>query len=169
VGAESFREYVGARLAGLSRVAYLLTGDCHLAEDLVQNTLIRVADRWERLTATGDPDAYVRRVLYTQHVSAWRRRRPVTEPYAQPPDSVESDIAGQVAVSVTVRQALARLGPRQRAVLVLRYFEDLSEARVAEVLGCSIGTVKSQTRDGLARLRVLAPELAELATREVPR
>ena len=158
---ESFREYVGARLAALSRVAYLLTGDRHHAEDLVQTTLIRVAERWERIAAVGDPDAYVRRVMYTQHVSLWRRRRPA-EPYATPPERATPDPAGQVAVSLTVRQALARLGRRQRAVLVLRYFEDLTEVRTAEVLGCSVGTVKSQARDALARLRVIAPELAEL-------
>ncbi len=171
VGAqESFREYVHARFAGLVRAAYLLTGDRQLAEDLVQTTLIRVASRWERLIAAGDPDGYVRRVLYTQHVSAWRRRR-VPSGYSLPPrDATQPDFAHQVAVSEAVRAALARLGPRQRAVLVLRYFEDLSETRVAEILGCSVGTVKSQARDGLARLRVLAPELAEVdGVREVRR
>jgi RNA polymerase sigma-70 factor (sigma-E family) len=167
---ESFREYVNARFAALVRAAYLLTGDRHLAEDLVQTTLIRVASRWERLTAVGDPDAYVRRVLYTQHVSAWRRRRAPASSYLPSRDATHPDFANQVAVSQAVRHALARLGPRQRAVLVLRYFEDLSETRVAEVLGCSVGTVKSQARDGLARLRELAPELAELdGVREVHR
>ncbi|MEV4518448.1 SigE family RNA polymerase sigma factor [Dactylosporangium sp. NPDC049525] len=157
---ESFRQYVGDRLAALSRVAYLLTGDVHQAEDLVQATLIRVADRWDRIVRGGDPDPYVRRVLYTQHVSAWRRRKVHDEPYAEPPDQVTPDPSGQVVVSLAVRQALARLSPRQRAVLVLRYFEDHTEARTAEILNLSVGTVKSHAREALERLRTVAPELA---------
>jgi RNA polymerase sigma-70 factor (sigma-E family) len=163
IGAEeAFREYVSARFATLVRAAYLLTGDRHAAEDLVQAALIKVAGRWERLIARGNPDAYVRRVIYTQHVSAWRRRRAPAVSDRPVPDRAAPDFANALAISHAVRDAQARLGPRQRAVLVLRYFEDLSEAQVAEVLGCSVGTVKSQARDGLARLRQLAPELAAL-------
>jgi RNA polymerase sigma-70 factor (sigma-E family) len=157
---ESFRRYVGERLASLSRIAYLLTGDAHQAEDLVQATLVRVADRWERIVRGGDPDPYVRRVLYTQHVTAWRRRRPVDEPRADPPDRAVPDPSEQVVLSLAVRQAMARLTPRQRAVLVLRYFEDLTEARTAEMLGLSVGTVKSHAREALDRLRRHAPELS---------
>ncbi|MEV0716110.1 SigE family RNA polymerase sigma factor [Asanoa sp. NPDC050611] len=164
---DSFRDYVAARLAGLSRAAYLLTGDRHLAEDLVQQALIQVASRWEKISAAGDPDPYVRRVLYHQHVSWWRRRRLVDRPHAEPPDTAVTDRVSDKAVSdkdteLTVRQALRRLTPRQRAVLVLRYFEDLTEVQTAEVLGCSVGTVKSNTRDALARLRATAPELEDL-------
>src|SRR6185369_16068447 len=129
--------------------AYLLTGDHHLAEDLVQQALLRVADRWPALAARGDPDAYVRRVMYHQHISWWRRREPPTVRHEVPPGATPDPGDGVVAAAV-VRQALARLGPRQRAVLILRYFEDLTETSTAEILGISVGTVKSQARDGLA-------------------
>ncbi|HEX5598135.1 MAG TPA: SigE family RNA polymerase sigma factor [Micromonosporaceae bacterium] len=159
---ESFQAYVSGRIAALSRVAYLLTGDRHSAEDLVQLTLIKVARHWERLIAHGGPDAYVRRTMYTQHVSMWRRRRRDVELHARPPDWAVPDATAGIARALVVREAMRRLAPGQRAVLVLRYFEDLTEVEAAEVLGCSVSTVKSQTRDALARLRVMAPELADL-------
>jgi RNA polymerase sigma-70 factor (sigma-E family) len=162
---ESFYEYVAARTARLSRVAYVLTGDFHLAEDLVQQTLLRVAERWQRISAAGDPDAYVRRVLYNQYVSWWRRARLRVDLRAEPPEMSVSDASGDVIASLMVRQALNRLTVRQRAVLVLRYFEDLTEAEAADVLNCAVGTVKSQSRVALARLRLVAPELAELRDR----
>ena len=165
----SFEEYVRARTAALTRIAYLLTGDHHRAEDLVQQTLLRVVGRWRRVVAGGDPDPYVRRVLYTQYVSSWRRRSRTAEVFDAPPPGAVPDPSGDVVLALTVRAALARLAPRQRAVLVLRYFEDLSEAQAAEVLGCRVGTVKSQARDALARLRRLAPELADRVDVEVPR
>jgi RNA polymerase sigma-70 factor (sigma-E family) len=158
----SFEQYVQARTVALSRIAYLLTGDHHLAEDLVQQTLLKVAGRWRRVVASGDPDPYVRKALYHEHVSWWRRARRKAEVMAPAVERSMPDAADRVAVAVAVQRALARLGPRQRAALLLRYFEDLSEAQTAEVLGCRVGTVKSQVRDGLARLRVLAPELADL-------
>jgi len=158
---ESFEAYVRARTAVLTRVAYLLTGDHHRAEDLLQQALVRVAARWRKVVAGGDPDGYVRRVLYTQHVSWWRRIR-LTEVDGQPPEGSVADHSDRVTVELTVRAALDRLAPRQRAVLVLRYFEDLTEVQTAEVLGCRVGTVKSQARDGLARLRAEAPDLATL-------
>jgi len=158
----SFEAYVRARSAALSRIAYLLTGDHHQAEDLVQQTFLRVAVRWPRLAAGGDPDPYVRKVLYHEHISRWRRARRVAPLAADDIGVSVPDAADQVAVTVAVRQALTKLGARQRAALILRYFEDLTEAQTAQVLGCRIGTVKSQVRDGLARLRVLAPELATL-------
>ncbi|TDC39411.1 SigE family RNA polymerase sigma factor [Micromonospora sp. 15K316] len=160
---QSFEAYVRARGPGLSRQAYLLTGNHHLAEDLVQQTLLRVAGRWRRVVAGGDPDPYVRRVLYHQHVSWWRRRaRQVPEAPLEGTDRPVPDEADSIAVTLAVQAALARLAPRQRAAIVLRYFADLSEAQIAATLGCRAGTVKSQLRDGLARLKVLAPELAEL-------
>jgi len=158
---QSFEEFVRARTGALARVAYLLTGDHHLAEDLVQQALLRVAGRWPALVARGDPDAYVRRVMYHQHVSWWRRREPPASRH-EVPHQATPDPGDAVVAAVAVRQALVRLGPRQRAVLILRYFEDLTETRTAEILGISVGTVKSQARDGLARLRELAPELSAL-------
>lgn len=163
----AFDTYVAARLAAWSRVAYLLTGDRHLAEDLVQVTFERVARHWERVSANGDPDPYVRKILHSQHVSLWRRRWRAVELRAEVPDGRPApDHAAGSDRAVMVRDALARLAPRQRAVLVLRYFEDLTEVAAADVLGCSVSTVKSQTRDALARLRVLAPELVELVGAE---
>jgi RNA polymerase sigma-70 factor (sigma-E family) len=153
---------VRGRAAALTRVAFLLTGDQHLAEDLVQQALLQVAGVWRRVAADGDPDPYVRRVLYHLHVSWWRRRsRRVVEVAVPPPDPIALDPTDRVVAALAVRQALARLAPRQRAVLVLRYYEDLTESQTAEALGVRVGTVKSQVRDALARLRELAPELAE--------
>jgi RNA polymerase sigma-70 factor (sigma-E family) len=174
VDAESdFRAYVAARITALSRVAYLLTGDWHAAEDLVQLALINVARHWERVSATGDPDAYVRRVLYNQHVSVWRQRRRTARVSSSPdepglPGGAARDGSDDVATAVVVQAALAKLTRKQRAVLVLRFFEDRTEAETAEALRCSVSTVKSQTRDALARIRVLAPELHEIVGRKVP-
>lgn len=159
---ESFRAFASGRTAALSRAAYLLTGDRQLAEDLVQVTLVQVARHWERLVSRGDPDAYVRRTMYSQHVSMWRRRWREVDLHAEPPEIATSDRTDGLVRALVIRDALRRLAPRQRAVLVLRYFEDLTEVETAEVLGCSTSTVKSQTRDGLARLRALAPELVDL-------
>jgi RNA polymerase sigma-70 factor (sigma-E family) len=163
---ESFQAYVRARSAALARVAYLLTGDRHAAEDLVQEALIRVAGRWPRVVAQGDPDPYVRRVLYHQHVSLWRRSRHRPMPVPDLPEAVTPDPAGALTRALTVRAALARLTPKQRAVLVLRYFEDRSEAEAAQLLSCSVGTIKSQTSKALARLRQIAPDLLAPAPTE---
>jgi RNA polymerase sigma-70 factor (sigma-E family) len=158
----SFEAYVRARTPALSRLAYLLTGDHHLAEDLVQQTFLRVAGRWRRVVSAGDPDAYVKKVLYHQHISWWQRSKRVPEAALGETDRPTADVADDIATAVAVRRALARLGPRQRAALILRYFEDYTEAQTAEILGCRVGTVKSQVRDGLNRLRAIAPDLAAL-------
>lgn len=157
---ESFRAYVAARLPALKRTAWLLVGDVHLAEDLVQTALSKAAMRWERIVARGDPEPYVRRILYNEHVSWWRGRR-LTEVL----DATVADRPTQpvdVPTRVTMRRALARLTPKQRAVLVLRYYEDLSESQVAQLLNVTVGTVRSQTRSALDRLKATAPELADL-------
>ena len=155
---ESFEEFVRTRAGLLGSTAYLLTGNSHDAEDLVQTALARAAVRWERLD---EPEAYLRRVLYTQAVSRWRalRRRPA-EWLGAPVEAVAPGV--DVEVRVVLDQALRRLTPRQRAVLVLRFYEDRSESQASALLGCSVGTVKSQTRHALARLRTLSPELADL-------
>ncbi len=160
-----FDAFVRGEVAALTRSAYLLTGDVHHAEDLVQNALVRLAAHW---TDVDDPPAYVRRVLYTQGVSWWRRRsRRVMEALtADVPE--RSDIPVDREIGVVVQQALRRLTGRQRAVLVLRFYEDLSESETAAMLGCRLGTVKSQTRHALARLRQLAPELSELMETDTP-
>ena len=161
---EGFAEFVHARGRALARTAYLLTGDHQQAEDLLQSALAKAAGRWLALRA-GSPEAYVRRILYTEHVSVWRRRRLRELLSAAPPSPTLADPADAATVRVTVERALARLTRRQRTILVLRFFEDLTEAQTAEVLGIGLGTVKSQTRDSLARLRAVAPELADLVGR----
>ena len=153
---QEFTEFVSVRGAALGRLAYLLTGDHHHAEDLLQVALVEAARRWERLE---QPEAYVRRVLYTRNISRWRRARVHEVPLSEhdaPGTQPDPDLR------LTLEQALARLTLRQRTVLVLRYFEDLTEVQTADVLGIAPGTVKSTTREALSRLRALAPELAEL-------
>ena len=153
---EDFESWVHARSGALARTAYLLTGDVHLAEDLVQDTLARVADRWRRIDR--QPDAYARRVMHHLAIDRWRRRS------VRPPEVVTDrhPELGQEGPDVerrlVLREALLRLTPKQRAVVSLRFYEDLTEAQTAAVLGVSVSTVKSQTRDALARLRRLAPE-----------
>ena len=151
---EGFAAYVRARGDHLLRVAVLLTGDWHAAEDLVQASLVKLYRAWPRLDTAADPDAYLRRIMVNTHRSWWRARWRREAPAAVLPESVTGDdLAERQALGALVRQALARLPRRQRAVLVLRYFEDLSEAQTALMLGCSVGTVKSQAARGLARLR----------------
>ncbi len=154
-----FNAFVAARSSALMRTAYLLTQDHQLAEDLVQTALFRAALRWQRIT--GDPEPYVRRILYTESISWWRRRtRRVAEsaPRHDEPAGVDVD----VDLQLSLEGALQRLTPRQRAVLVLRYYEDLTETEAARVLGVGVGTVKSMHRQALSRLRAAAPDLGQL-------
>ncbi len=154
---ERFHEFVAARASALARTAYLLTGDHHLAEDLVQVALMRTAQHWHRIH--GQPEAYARRILVNENISTWRRRRlreVASESYdaaMQPTDT---------ALRLTLEQALKKLTAKQRTVLVLRYYEDLTETQTAHELGIGVGTVKSMTRQALGRLRILSPELSEL-------
>ena len=141
----------------LLRSAYLLTGDLHAAEDLVQEALVKVALRWERLR-DGNPTAYARTIVVRDHVSRWRRRRDV--PIAAPTDLAA--VSSDPDTAMVVRRALARLTPKQRAVVVLRHFDDLGVDEVAAILCVSAGTVKSQNAAALARLREGAPELLDL-------
>ncbi|WP_131105094.1 SigE family RNA polymerase sigma factor [Ornithinimicrobium sufpigmenti] len=160
-----FVEFVRARQHQLIRAARLYCGDHHAAEDLVQDALVKLASRWESVRE-GSPDAYVRRILYRDAVSRWRKwgREVPYAVQAGEPDLLDSETApAEVDAWVDgsqVRQALAELPPRQRAVIVLRYFEDLSEADIADALGCSTGTVKSQASKALQKLRALMPEVA---------
>ncbi|GIJ69261.1 SigE family RNA polymerase sigma factor [Virgisporangium ochraceum] len=146
-----FADFVALRYRDLLRTAYLLTGSHHAAEDLVQACLLKAMPRWDRIA---EPTTYLRRVMVNQRVSWWRRLRREL-PQADPPDSVVPDDAGGAAERTVVLAALAGLPPRMRAVLVLRYWEDLSEAETADLLGCSTGTVKAQASRGLARLRTV--------------
>ena len=156
-GEVELREFVTARGAALSRAAYLLTGDHQAAEDLVQETYVVLVRRWQK-SGTVDPEAYVRRILYSRFVDGRRRRRLSELPWATPPDAPGGDEAGTATDRLTLQGAPARLTPRQRAVLVLRFYDDLTERQAADTLGVSPSTVKSQTRVALQRLRELAPD-----------
>ena len=146
-GYADFEEFVVARRGALLRTAYLLTGDHHDAEDLVQSALIKVVPKWARIM--DGPEGYVRQVLARESVNRWRGRRWREVPTDVLPEAVHHDSADRIALLEDLR----RLSPRQRAVLVLRYFDDLTEADTAAALGISVGTVKSHARDALARLR----------------
>jgi RNA polymerase sigma-70 factor (sigma-E family) len=151
---EDFRGFVAARSGALLSFAYVLTGDRHDAEDVVQTALAATALAWHRVRRRDSPEGYVRRAIVNTHLNAQRRRPWRERPAAELPEPV---VPRQVADGIDDRDAmwrvLATLPPRQRAVLVLRYYEDLSEADIADLLGCSRGTVKSQAAKALDRLR----------------
>jgi len=148
-----FGDYVRTRSAGLVRAAYLLTGDRQLAEDLAQTALAKVSLRWDVVSARGAPDAYVRKVMVRTSIG-WRRRRWHGEhPTAPLPEVAVVDPTAAVDARQRLRAALLALPPRQRAAVVLRFYEDLSETDTAVALGCSVGAVKSQTAKGLVKLR----------------
>ena len=146
---EQFAEFVSQRSPALLRAAWLLTGDWHLAQDLVQVALEKSWPRWGR--EVEHPEAYVRRVMLTTYLS-WRRRRWTGEvPTADVPEQATGP--GVTDLRLSLLTALATLPTRQRAVLVLRYFEDLSEKQAADALGCSVGTVKAHASRALQQLR----------------
>jgi RNA polymerase sigma-70 factor (sigma-E family) len=147
-----FDQFVVAASPRLLRSAFLLTHEWGGAEDLLQTALVKAWFAWARVR--GNPEPYVRKIMYNTYVSWWRRRSFGERPTPAPPDTPRPDNAhAEVDARDEVWRALGRLPRRQRAVLVLRYFEDLSEAQVAELLDISVGTVKSQAARGLARLR----------------
>lgn len=158
-----YEQFVRARTPSLLRSAFLLTGDQQLAEDLVQEALARAYLAWGRIQDTGHADAYVRKIMYNRQVSFWRRPRLAeTLPGAIPEAGGSADHAEDAAVRVALRRALRELSPRQRAVIVLRYFEDRTEVETAEILGLALGTVKTLAHRGLGKLRTAAGELRGL-------
>jgi RNA polymerase sigma-70 factor (sigma-E family) len=151
---EDFQQYVARRHLALLRTAYLLTGDHASAEDLVQTALARTWLAWGRIEDPRAVDAYVRRTLVNTHRSAWRRRRVKEVPTDVLPETLDDAApAEDDGLRDVLWAALAQLPRQQRVTLVLRYYEDLSEAETARVLGVSVGTVKSNASRGLARLR----------------
>lgn len=159
-----FDEFVLARSSGLLRTAYLLTHDHALAEDLLQTALAKAWFAWERID---QHEAYVRRILVTTYATWWRRRWNGEHPTDELPEAGGSpdptDPSDAVGQRHDLWSAMERLPRRQRAVVVLRYFEDLTEAQTARVLGCSVGTVKSQASKAFAKLRI-DPSLAPVPT-----
>ncbi|MGW7824830.1 SigE family RNA polymerase sigma factor [Streptomyces puniciscabiei] len=161
---QGFEEYVNGTAGRLLRTAFLLTGDLHHAEDLLQTAYERTARHWRRVSRGGDPEAYTRKILTNLAIDRGRkRRRGHDQPVGAPEDvellaRVESGTAGfeeAHALGDLLDGALAQLPPRQRAVVVLRYWCDLSEQEIAHILGVTAGTVKSQASRALATLRGL--------------
>ncbi|GGK64360.1 RNA polymerase sigma factor [Sphaerisporangium melleum] len=147
----SYEDFVLARSDRLLRTAYLLTRDWGLAEDLLQESL---AKAWFAWPGVQEPEAYVRRVLVTTYTSWWRRRWRREVPRDDIPDTPAPEGSGGLAEREALWQAIGRLPARQRAVVVLRFYEDLPVAEVARLMDCEPGTVKSQTAKALAKLRV---------------
>jgi RNA polymerase sigma-70 factor (sigma-E family) len=156
-----FRDYVTARSRALLRTAYLLTGNRADAEDLVQSALAKTYLAWDRIEDRGALDGYVRRAMVNTHISWWRRRRLEEYPTDEIPDQVVADHSGTSDMQDSLRRAVDRLPQRMRAAVMLRYFEDMTEAEVADVLGVSLGTVKSTVSRAVAKLRIDAELLAE--------
>jgi RNA polymerase sigma-70 factor (sigma-E family) len=164
---QDFAEFVASRSGALLRLAYVLTADRNAAEDLLQSALTKAAARWGRIHSA--PEAYVRQILYREQVSWWRHRarRPETV-MERVPERPAQDQMVMATERLALREALLALPPGKRAMLVLRYLEDLPEAQVAEILGCSVGTVRSQTHKAITQLRSVLPSLG-LTNTEVGR
>lgn len=154
----SFSDFMAARWTPLYRTAYLLTGDPHEAEELLQSALARTCLKWSSIREKGAADAYVRRAMVHQMTSRWRRpRRELAT--AELPDRGHGGGLDVRADHLALWAAIRRLPPRMRATLVLRYLEDLTEEATARELGVSVGSVKSQTHHALRRLRAALPDL----------
>ena len=170
---ESFDAFVRARGEHHLRVAALLTGSAAEAEDLVQASLVKLYRAWPRLDlASASPDAYLRTIIVNTRRSWWQTRWRQESPTASVPDRPDpaeggGDPADRQALGSLVRSALTALPRRQRAVLVLRYLEDLPEAEVASLLGCSVGTVKTHAHRGLRALRASLGDLGPFAVNEI--
>ena len=153
-----FAAYLQARQASVLRTAYLLTGDRHTAEDLVQTAFAKLYLSWDRVRDQGSMDGYLRRILVNENNSLWRRgwkkREHATDELPEPTPHVDEHDHGR---STALWDLVQTLPKKARAVLVLRYYDELSEAETAEVLGISVGTVKSQTSRALAALRERTP------------
>jgi RNA polymerase sigma-70 factor (sigma-E family) len=152
---DEFGQFMAGRWAGLVRLAYGLTGDRWLAEDIAQSALASAYAAWWRVSRADDPDAYVRRILINTSNRRFRGRRVSESPHqpAELPDGQAPDPADLVGDRAPLLAALRELPPRQRAIVVLRYWEDLSDVQVAAILGCSAGTVRSQASRAIAKLR----------------
>lgn len=164
---DTFGEFVEAALPGLLRFAHMLTGQPPLAEDIVQTSLVKAMKAWPRIAGEEywRQQAYVRRIVVNTHLSWWRRWTSRVR-VGDVPDQPSTGADDRVAERDEIHQALATLPPRQRAVLILRYYDDLSEAEIAETLGCQPGTVKSSASRGLAALRA---QMSPTVTGPVPR
>lgn len=165
---DAFTAFVRASGPALSRTAFFLTTDSHLAEDLVQSALAQTYAHWPSIRDLGSAEAYARRILVNANAAWWRRRSATELPIEVVPDGVRPDDTAAIAEREPLMAALRLLSPRQRAALVLRFFDDLSEADTARILGCSAGSVKRHTARGLDRLRELLGQEAVAPLRVRP-
>ncbi|GIE53544.1 SigE family RNA polymerase sigma factor [Actinoplanes nipponensis] len=152
----TYEEFADSRLGALLRYAVMLTGDPHTAQDLVQDTMVRVQLNWRRVAASDSPDGYVRKMLTNQFIDLRRGswlRRVLLRAEPDPAPAVPTDHAHETAERDRIWGMLAKLPRRQRAALVLRFYEDLPDADIAEALGCAVGTVRSSISRALATLR----------------
>ena len=164
---EEFSDFVVAASPALLRTAWLLTGSTSAAQDLVQTALLRCWTRWSRVHNRDHPEGYARKVMFSTFLTARRRLWRSEIPFSDVPDQpVEGDAAAEADLRAIIRASLAELSQKQRAVMVLRYFDDLPEAEIARVMGISVGSVKTHASRALARLRG-EPRLASLWNEEV--
>jgi RNA polymerase sigma-70 factor (sigma-E family) len=164
---QEFAEFAAARASALIRVAFVLTGDQHSAEDLLQTALTKAAASWGRIHTS--PEAYVRQVMYRELVSGRRRRAGHRETtMGDLPDQAAAVAGPSTETRLTLQQALRALPAGKRAVLVLRYLEDLPETQVAAILGCSVGTVRSQTHKAITQLRAALASVGLTSTEVGP-
>jgi RNA polymerase sigma-70 factor (ECF subfamily) len=159
--AEEFTAFVATRSPALLRTAFMLTGDDRAAEDLLQTALLATVRHWRRIRERESLEAFVRRVMVNERRSWFRRRQSGEVAVAEIVESMTPDFTGRSADADLVSRALLTLPHRQRATVVLRFFDDLSEAEVASILGCSVGTVKSQTSKALIKLRAALVNIDE--------
>jgi RNA polymerase sigma-70 factor (sigma-E family) len=163
-----FAEFAAARSRSLYRAAFLMVGDHALAEDLLQEALTKTYVAWRRLHDTGNAEAYARKAITTTAINWWRRRSWHAEkPRGDVPDLTVGDHSDRVSEHAAMWSELQALPPRQRAAIVLRYYEDLSVRETAEAMGCSVGTVKSQVSAGIEKLRARLGPAAVPMTREL--
>jgi RNA polymerase sigma-70 factor (sigma-E family) len=163
---QSFSDFVVARGHELTKFAHLLAHDRGEAEDLVQDTLASAYASWRRIERAGAPEAYVRRMMVNRHISIWRRHRNRVEPRQELPERATPDATGSSDVADAVLGIVRNLPPKQRAAIVLRYYADYPDSEIAEALGCSEATVRSQISRALTSLRGLA-ERADVAPEDI--
>lgn len=149
----AFGEYVRTRSCALLRAAQAMTGNQSDAEDLVQATLVKAYQSWDKISDPAALDTYVRRVMVNTHISGWRRRRLDEYPTDEVPDSPEADATGDADLRDVVQRAIDRLPRQMRATVMLRFYDDMTEPEVAAALGVSVGTVKSTVARAVAKLR----------------
>lgn len=158
----AFTEFVAARSSALHRAAYLMVGDVGLAQDLVQEALTKTYVAWPRLRDPANAEAYTRKAITTTAIGWFRRKGWSERPTDVVPEAAGAGHGDRVPTRAWILACLAELPPRQRAAIVLRFYEDLTEAQTAAAMGCAVGTVKSQVSAGLGKLRVLMGEELDL-------